>query len=715
MYKILVSIFLFTTFISHAQTTDSTKTKKDSVKQISEINVNAKKPVIEYKDGKTIYNVENSTAAAGIDVLSVLKKTSGVMVNSNSIFLAGKSSVSLMINERLQQMSMEDLMSTLRSMQSDQVARIEVIAKPSSKYDAEGSGGIINIILKKNTKEGIKGSATLSANYNSLWSATSNFNLNYKKGKWNSYLNYSGNQIAYEYNSWNETFYPAQFWRYDIKEQRRNRTIRMNFGTEYQINNKTTIALSIGDAYIKYYNAEKANGNGSYNNTTISNPITIGNTNDVYPLKLNSNINLEHKIDSLGKKISFDYDIYKQLGNKHRLFTTNDNLLGSTNNNITTGSPSTLIQSVKADVELPYKNFKISFGAKASFVKAQAINQFYYLQNSYLQNDTSKSNNYFYTENIQALYGTINKKINKIDYNLGCRLERTDVIGTSNTIQQRNVQRYTKLFPTLTINYSINDNHGIGLFATRRIFRPDYGFLNPFKFYYSPQSYSVGNAALQASTNILLSFLYHYKNNINVQFSYKHQYNYFDRVFLIDSAENTSRITRANIGEKDYLAIEAQYNFSIRKWWEVNGSINGAFSKFSPYAQYSNSRFQQSNYWVEMYNSFMLNKAKTLSADIGGFYYSPRITDVKLWKPMSSVNMSFKYLLMNKNLTITLIASDIFKKTYWLQVNKANGSTEYSYDNERGLQLIVNYKFGNKNIKGTKQRSAIEEVQRAGN
>ena len=182
--------------------------------------------------------------------------------------------------------------------------------------------------------------------------------------------------------------------------------------------------------------------------------------------------------------------------------------------------------------------------------------------------------------------------------------------------------------------------------------------------------------------------------------------------YTVDTLHKTNAVSRQNLGNKQVLALEIDYAIQPAKWWEITGNINGGHVLFSPTVQGSQTHFEAFNWWAEITNNFYLNKKKTLSAELSGFYYSPRQRDVVYWAAMKNVNIGIRYQMLNKNLTIAFEGEDIFATSYWLQTNKLNNTVEYSYDGH-SYRISISYKFGNKNIKAKQVRST-EEIQRAG-
>jgi hypothetical protein len=413
--------------------------------------------------------------------------------------------------------------------------------------------------------------------------------------------------------------------------------------------------------------------------------------------------------------MNIDLDYYRQKGDKHREVMVENSIpissfISQTSSRVT-GSPQTEIMSAKVDFEIPTKNVKWNFGMKASDSQNKLNNLYETKTGNDYVNDTTRTNQFSYHEEIEAAYISANESLKKFEFMAGLRAEHSRGIGSGSAVQTFTVD-YTKLFPSAVVQYKLNEKHNFSLTFARRISRPNYAFLNPFKFYYTPNTYVVGNPTLQPSFNYLTKLGYAYKSNLNVSLLYNNITNYFDRVYTVDTLHKTNAVSRQNLGNKQVLALEIDYSIQPTKWWEVTGNINGGHVLFSPTNTLGKIEFNAFNWWTEITNNFYLNKKKTLSAELSGFYYSPRQRDVVYWAAMKNVNVGIRYQMLNKNLTITFEGEDIFATSYWLQTNKLNNTVEYSYDGH-SYRISISYKFGNKNIKAKQVRS-MEEVQRAG-
>jgi hypothetical protein len=363
---------------------------------------------------------------------------------------------------------------------------------------------------------------------------------------------------------------------------------------------------------------------------------------------------------------------------------------------------------------LPYKFIRLSLGAKAAFVSNEG--SFQYLTKAtedYIQ-DSSKANRFLFDEQIQAAYINGKKKIGRLDIQAGVRVERTWNRGYTPATDQIFTRDYTKAFPSMSLQYKINDEQSLALNYIRRINRPGYNLLNPFRFYLNSSSYMEGNADLQPSFNDAVDLTWFISPQYFIRLRSTQIHNYWDRLYFTDSVAGTTSLTRANVGNAAYYGISFNFSKSIARWWDVQGYAGGEYSWFRLNA-YGQDRFYNGvNGWIDVSNTFYLNKNKTLIGELHAYYYTARQKDYKRWGEMSVVDGGIKALLLEKKLTLSLFLDDLFQKAYWDQKNAINGTEEFSYDNARLATFSVSYKFGNSNLKSRRERSeSVEEIQRA--
>lgn len=693
---------------------------KESSKTLSEVTITSRKPTVEYKVDRTVFNVENSVTATGGDAWDALKKTPGVMIMRNDVTIAGKNSAGIMINGRLQQLSGDDLAQLLRSIPADNLSKIEVITNPPARYDAEGNGGLINIITKRSMKAGVKGNVTATYNRNHYNAPTISTALNYKMEKLNIFCSARTGTWGWKYTAWANTYYPGQTWKQTVDQGSVNKYARVQAGAEYNLTKSATIGFEYAKGMSSMDNTENISATSFNGKEQIDSVIrTIGETHEINGGKHTIDVNYEWRIDSTGKKLNIDANYFTQKTDRKRDFGISSYLPdgatagGSTNR--MAANPAITIRSVNADIEWPLRFAKLSFGAKASAVDNSSNNVYLTKSGGDYITDTGKTNEFSYREDIQAVYITAQKKIGKYDIQLGLRGEHTQTKGYSSTLGQTNLNDYIKLFPSGYVQYSLSDNHSFSVSVARRINRPGYNSLNPFRFYYTPTSYKEGNPNLQPSFNTRTQLTYTYKSKYNFNIIYNQTSAYWDRIIQTDTIKGTSSITWQNLGSTKYISASVGFTLNPTRWWETVTEITGFYAYFKPYAgnTATNKTYAGLNVGMESENTFFINRKRTLAFELSGYYYAPKQKDYKRWEAMSCINMGIRWMLMNKNLVLALNGDDVMARAYWLQTNLANGTKEYSYDDERSVRLSITYKFGNKNVKARRDRNISEEIQRA--
>jgi outer membrane receptor protein involved in Fe transport len=686
-------------------------------KTLKEVTVTSRKPIVEEKVDRTVFNVENSIAAAGGDALDALKKTPGVQVLRNEITIAGKSSVSVMINGKLQQLSAQDLIQLLHSIPSDNLSKIEVITSPPAKYDAEGNSGIINLVTKKNLKNGFKGSATGRFEQNSMSIPGGSTSLSYRKDKLNAFCNLNLGRIAEKYTNRTTSYYPSNRWDQTIIQYSSALNAVAQFGADYQLSDRATGGVQVTEGYYKEDDVDETTAKSFVTGNILDSVIrTKGTSHELYDGKHTINLNYEWRIDTNGKKLNVDADYYSQSMQRNRNYYTQGfirgEIAGEGIDNKLDAYPNITIRTLKADVEWPLKVMTLSFGGKAAFVESNSDNIYKIFNGADFITDTTRTNLFSYQEQTQALYISGQKSKGKWDMQVGLRGERTYMEAYSPTTGSRNIREYTQLFPSGYLQYKINDQNTLGATYTRRISRPGYSMLNPFRFYFGSNYYSVGNPALQPSFINSAELSYRWKSKYSIRLTGRHVDNYWDRIAQTDMTTGSTILTRANIGSSWSAWLSVSGQFGVTKWWETRSSINAGYNRFS--LNYYNQQVMLDGFnpWLECYNSFYLNKNKTFTAEFNTYYYAPRRKDYKLWGEMSTLDIGMKLMLMDKNLIIALYLEDLMARAYWQQTNVINGTNEYSYDNARGGRISLTYKFGNKNVKTKQSDHSNEEIQR---
>ena len=695
-----------------------------SSKTLRDVVITARKPLLERKADRTIFNVESSVSSVGADALEVMKRAPGLRVTNSTLSIAGKSTVNVMINDKLVQLDGAELTEMLKSIPADNIARIEVITTPPAKYDAAGNAGLVNIVLKKQLKDGFNGQVTGIYNQHTYGGYGLSTSFNYRKNRFNVF----GTGNAFHTGIYNRgqvtSYYPGQELRQDIGGKYLNVFNRLQVGVDYSLNPQMIIGVlyTIGNGGWKYQTDERIlNTAYSLPAHAIDSTIrTDAQTRDrgfrnVY------NINWEWKIDTSGKKMSADVDYFTRRGTGLQAFRTQDfgaggAATGVQSDNRNDGLQFVDIRTGKVDVEWPARLARLAFGAKATFRHNTSDNQFSYWDGAAYVNDAGRTNSFDYRENTQALYFSAQKTVGRWDFQAGLRGEYTQTRGYSATTAITTATEYFKLFPTAYALWHYNEHNELGINYSRRIERPEFWLLNPFRTYTTLSSYESGNPYLQPS----------FAHNIELNYTYKSKYTatafaekvdqYFTRYSTVDTVSQGIIFSQANLGKAYSYGLSLSANTSLVKWWEVNLQLRGYRAVFQShfYANAPAVEYSKGVFSVDLYNTFSLNKSKTLLAEAGGQYTSAQLSDFDLQKPIGSASAGIKALLMKKRLTIGINVQDIFRTDVTDFRNLSNGTVQRFYGDEQTLHVAVSWKFGNNGVKALRERNGdSDEAKRA--
>lgn len=713
------------------QITDTTLTRqnvdlvleKESI-TLNEVAVSVRKPLIERKVDRTVFNVENSITAIGSDALEALRKAPGVRVSSNNdISIAGKSTVSIMINDKLVRVGGHELADMLRTIPSENIARIEVITTPPAKYDAAGNSGMINIVTKKQNKKGLNGTLGSNIIQNSLLSAIAVGTVNYRNNKLNIYALSNGGYAYSRPVERNNTYYSNQLWNQVSNIDNLRNFYYNQAGIDYNLTPKTILGIQYTyagstpkmneDITGKWIN--RANGTDSILHTRAR-------TNDFGERNV-ANINYEWKIDSTGKKLNLDADFFTRLGRTVRNFTT-INTLGDGNptgfNSIdrSTGKQVLYIGSMKADMELPGKFANISFGAKGSFIHVVSDNVFEYISNNAFVVDPGKTNKFDYQEYTEAIYISGQKEINKKwSTQAGLRAEYTQTRAASATLATANETKYLQLFPTAYLLYTLNEDHTFNLNYSRRIERPNMSLINPFRRYMTPNAYDEGNPFLKPSFSSNGELAYTMKSKYTFTLYAEHTQQVSTQILEVDSANKGFHFRYANIGTSVNYGFSASASLTPAKWWESNLQLYGFHSRVNAnyYSAGTTNRYNMNGFEVENQNTFTLNKDKTLMTELSFEYSSATIENYDFHYPNANIYAGVRVLLFKKNLVVAATINDIFRTQIIRVRNLYNSTVTNNYYDARGARVNITWKFGNQNIKSKREHSngLAEESKRS--
>lgn len=690
---------------------------------LKEVNVAVTKPLIERKMDKVIMNVSNSSIMTGSTALEVLQKAPGVTVDQNDkISMMGKQGVLIQLDGKQTYMSSADVTNLLRNMQSSEIESIELITNPSSKYDASGNSGIINIKTKKSRSGGTNGSANATAGYGRNFRGNAGLNLNHRTQKLNLFGNYNygkndrENQIDIDRISNGKTTdtYFMQVGSSLRKQQNHN----FKAGLDYFIDKKNTIGVLV-NGYFNHGNEVSVNNTligpsfQKVDSVLISNTLQTNKYNNI-----SYNLNYKSVLDTAGSEISADVDYSRYNGNdgsnydNDYMFPNGERIrpIVYTRNN----TPSIIdIKAFKVDYNVSLsKTVKLEAGVKSSWVKTDNDLQAEEFVSNIWRNDVHRSNQFIYDENVNAAYTNLNKQFKNTSVQIGLRLEQTNSKGnliTTNTVVERS---YWDFFPTLFVQQTLSKNNQLGFSYSRRIDRPSYDALNPFVYYLDQFTYSKGNPFLnpQYTNNFELSYTLLQKYMLSI--GYSRVNDVIMEVLLPDTAQKALYQTNANIAKNITYNANLNIPVQITKWWQANNNLNVFYLSFrAPDLSGKELKTGKTSFQFKTQQTFTIMSGFT--AELSGSYESPLDYGTFSIRPRYSIDAGLSKALFNKKASLKFALSDVFN-TYKTNLSSILTGLTYQVRQKNESQIgriTFTYRFGKNEIKPARRRATGTESE----
>jgi len=684
--------------------------------KLNEVTIVAKKPMIEVKADKTVFNVEASINATGSNALELLQKSPGVQVDNNeNISMKGKSGVKVYIDGKMMQLDTKDLAAYLKSINSNDIEAIEMISNPSAKYDASGNAGIINIRLKKNKKFGTNGSVNAGLVQGVTPKGNGSVNLNYRDKKINVFGNVGGNIGMYEnkidlYRIQKDTLYDQK-----TVMTSDNKSINIKGGADYFVNSKNTIGFMV-NTNISNNEWSSKGSTDVYYHPTGEFIKTLEAFNTIPGKRTNANFNINYRYaDTTGREINFDadYGLFRGTGSSYQpnyyYGSNNDFLYSIINRNYT---PTDIdIYTAKVDAEQNLGKGKLGYGAKFSYVTTK--NTFDFFTDTALNKPSyilEKSNSFKYTENVNAAYVNYQRQLNaKWSMQAGLRLEQTNSEGDltrADGLQQPddNVKKnYLNLFPSAALTWNINPKHALNLTYSRRIDRPTYQDLNPFENKLDELTYEKGNAFLRPQYTDNVELTHTFLGFINTTAGYSHVSDYATQV--TDTVGNATYVQQQNLATQQILSFSIGAPTQIKKWWNGYANIWFNYQMFDGAIGGKEVKTNIPGYGAYLQQSFTLGKDYT--AELSGWFSGPSVWGAT-WKtkPQGGLDVGAQKQLFQKKASVKVTFTDIFHTSPWSATSdfgglyiKGSGSWE-----SQTFRVSFNWRFGSSQIKNSRDR-----------
>lgn len=698
----------------------------ESTSELNEVQVVAKRALIEQKIDRMVVNVSNSVTSAGNTALEILRRSPGVVVNpqTNSISMSGKDGVVVMINGKISRIPMDALIQMLDGMSSDNIDKIELIHTPPANYDAEGNAGFINIVLKKNQNEGFNGGYSLNAGYGKREKIGASLNLNYRKNKVNVFGDYSWNynnnpQLFTNYRSFMFEGNTIENIGSGDRDPTKTHVHNAQLGLDIQLSEKTVLGV-LASWMDRDWDMDALNEVEIKENGTLINRLNIPNEEQNHSYRILGNINLQHQIDKT-QKVNLDFD-YAYFFNdnpsyyRNQEFDGNDNLLSESEFRVSKITPMNIMVG-KFDYSKSFgENIDLDMGIKGTFtvfdndVLVEDKIGTEWIRASFFSSEANMK------ENIAAAYTSVSWKISdKVNLKSGLRYEYTDVNLSSNEQPDLVDRKYGRLFPSLFISNKMNEKNTVQFSYSRRINRPSFRQLAPWFYFQDPNTVNTGNPLLQPSITDALRATYIWKT-----FTLSTEYAFTDEAIgrfqpEIDQATNTQINGAKNFINAQNVSATLSLPLTLKDWWSLRTNWTAQWNEVTDKIDNQEVSFRQKSWYVNGSSTFTL--PKQFSIEISGTYFAPQLMGSVIWESFNSVNVGVQKELPNGS-RIGISANDIFLGGNW-RGRLEDQNVDFIYEgyygfSERVFRLTYSHRFGNSKVKAARKRAtgSAEEMRR---
>lgn len=514
------------------------------------------------------------------------------------------------------------------------------------------------------------------------------------------------------------TYYPNGLWELSRVGKQQQHNISGGMVFDYDISDRTTLG-------IQYM--------GNQDNPDSKSLTTIKIRNTTHQIdsllindglyKLNNsghtyNAHVITKLDTAGRKLSVDLDYFIYSSKIDNNFVTSAylpdmNFLNTNQSAINLSEQNIHNTSIKVDMEHPLKFINLSYGAKMSFITSKADLSYYNKISGDAVLDKNQSNEFEYQENNQSFYVNGIKNLgSQFSFQIGLRMENIQTKGYSGTKDQTTVNNYLRLFPTFYLSYKKDENNSFLFNYGRRVNRPVFRDLNPFRAYLNSKSYSEGNPFLQPSYNDNFDFTYVYKGNLRTNLFFNITTDGFGVVFNSDPVTNIQIISRQNYFKEYYYGIGESYTVNVIPWWQSQNSayLLGSKSVFNALVRATPKNSGQLYFTTN--NTFSLSAATKIQADY--FYSSSVKRGLYETGQLSGLNLGIKQSIFKNKLQLSMLLNDVFNTAYLKDYTSVVNGIKQVYgqnNSSRFFRFSLTYSFGNDKV-SVQQRSTGNEDER---
>ena len=695
---------------------------------LDEVVVTGQKPTVERKADRIIFNVENTVLGEGT-TWDILRNAPGVIIVQNNLEIRGQIA-SVYLNDRKIQLSQNEIQEFLKGLSGDMISSVEVIPNPPASYEA-ADGSILNIRTKENVVPGYKGNVRAQYTQGIFPKYSFGTSHYFKNDKVGIFVNYAYNprkefkdtdsRINF-INDQNEIF---ARWNTDFGQTTRSRDQQLNMIFDYKpserdlLNFTSNLSFSPNKEFENELFTDMRNNTGVLDSTLQTNS---GIEEDLQNLSFDLNYERKLKKEDATIKANVHYtyyeltrlqdgssDYFDDAGDFIRNFTFATDALQDIN--ITTG---------QIDYYTPVKSGSFESGLRGSWINSKSGIDYFADNNNLPPFDIALSDNFNYKEGVYAAYASLSQDWENWSLRLGLRAEQTNVESKSETLLQINTQNYFELFPSVFLTRKLGQDHSITFDYSRKLTRPKYSDLNPFRYFLNENNYLEGNPNLVPNFSHNLNLNFSIKDIYFIDFYYRDNGRYISSLSFQDNENQTLREIKQNVQKSTSYGLDFTISRSINNFWSLY-FYNSLFyedetflAEESTIETYTN---RVTGYYGYLNNALTFSKDGTFTGDLSLTYLSGFLYGSFKVSEIIRLNIGFRKTLWNNRAVISLVAEDL--------LGRANGTFTTRYANQDNaykevpetqiVRLGFTYKFGNFRLSNVNRGPRKSELQRLDN
>ncbi len=712
----------------------------NSSKVLEDVKVMGERDQMQFSIDKKVFEVDKNPVVAGGSASDVLKQIPSVTVDTDgNINVRGTGNITIWVNGK-PFANAGTPQQVLDQLPASSIERVELITNPSARYDADGMGGIINIILKKNRADGMNGQVSSgfgtrdkyneSANnnygdnkydYNAINKYNGNASLNWKFGKWNFTSNY-GYRYGQRWQSHNTT--RDNYFATDSNFQKQTSAAELyshnhllNLGAEYSIDAKNTVDARITGGYNQNVEPERL----TYifqNSAKIDTQLRVRQVNKYeYAYNIDANLGYRKTFNTPGREFSASASASWSINYGNTGFNQISNfplspILNPAFPSISGTEPNNVnkIAVAQIDYVAPFgEKTRFEMGAKVTYRNFDNDLLFDSLSNlnGNTEKDNIKSNRFVYIDDVNAVYGIWNQVFPRgFSVQAGLRGEQTIRSVEQVTLQTKNETSFIDFFPTLHIAKKLENEQELKASYSRRINRPNPGNLNPFPSYNNPVDLVVGNPFLKPEyiNSFELGYAKNWTKHSFIATGYFREIEGATQRIRTVFGDGTSVTEFSNVGFARNTGIELIAKNELFKWWNITSNINGFYIQVNAGSSNNANNINRESFTGNgrFTSNFKIWKGADLQ--VTGYYMLPIAIAQGSFYGMNGIDVGFKKDIIPQKAFVTINISDVFNTR---QFNASQNSDNFSTDIRRKREtrvMTVNftYKFGNESLNGKK-------------